>query len=279
MSNSSTPTAAPKMAVANVKTAPTADEQLTLAIQDTMARLAIQNDLLKRCFSNASERGKQISLQNPFVNAMEELLKDPETSMEKYKDLQEFFQDEHARALQFSPRLIKSLPIQVFFTDEEVPEMKVLRDNYTVIRNELEQLIRIGDVGLDVPDRIYRNNSWKLFPLYEDGKPIPTNTAKCPETTKIIEQFENLTELGSVVGFSNIYPGTSITPHTGRSNSRVRIHLGLIVPDNCFLMAGNNMVHWKEGEPFAFNDSFLHSVQNKVIRIGTSSLSISGTRT
>ena len=163
-------------------------------------------------------------------------------------------------------RLIKSLPSQAFFTDEEIPEMKVLRDNYAVIRNELEQLINIGRKTFrDVPDPIYRKNMWKQFLLYSDGKPIPTNTSKCPETTKIVEQFKNATSLTttSMIGFSNIYPGTHITPHTGFSNDRVRIHLGLIVPDNCFLTVGDDVVQWKEGETIAFSDSFIHSVQNK----------------
>ena len=72
-------------------------------------------------------------------------------------------------------RLIKSLPSQAFFTDKEIPEMKVLRDNYAVIRNELEQLINIGPKTFrDVPDPIYRKNMWKQFLLYGDGKPIPT---------------------------------------------------------------------------------------------------------
>ena len=164
-----------------------------------------------------------------------------------------------------SSRIIKPLPSQIFFSEKEIPEMKILRDNYPVILEELKQLIDIGKRTFrDVPDPIYRKNMWKQFLLYDSGEKQIENCAKCPKTTKIIEKMNNATSLDtvSVIGFSNIYPGTKLVPHTGRSNDRVRIHLGLIVPEDCFIEIADQRKYWKEGEVFAFADAFVHSVQN-----------------
>lgn len=164
-----------------------------------------------------------------------------------------------------SQRLIQPLPLQIFFSEEEIPEMKMLRDNYPVILKELKQVIDIGPRTFrDVPDPIYRKNMWKQFLLYDGGEKQNENCAKCPQTTKIIEKMNNATSLNttSVIGFSNIYPGTKIIPHTSVSNDRVRIHLGLIIPEDCFIEVAGQRKYWKEGEVFAFSDAFVHSAQN-----------------
>ena len=164
-----------------------------------------------------------------------------------------------------SQRNIQPLPSQIFFSEEEIPEMKMLRDNYPVILEELKQLINTGPRTFrDVPDAIYRKNMWKQFILYDDGKKVIKNCAKCPKTTNIIEKMNNATSLSttSMIGFSNIYPGIKIIPYTGFSNDRVRIHLGLIVPENCFIEIAGQRMHWNEGEVFAFSDAFVHSAQN-----------------
>ena len=55
-------------------------------------------------------------------------------------------------------------------------------------------------------------------------------------------------------------PGTLVTPHTGLSNTRVRIHLGLSVPDGCGVVVNEEARTWVEGKCIAFDDSYLHSV-------------------
>ena len=56
-------------------------------------------------------------------------------------------------------------------------------------------------------------------------------------------------------------PGTVVRPHTGPSNQRVRVHLGLEVPAGCcqITVAGESR-QWADGELLSFDDSFEHSV-------------------
>ena len=59
--------------------------------------------------------------------------------------------------------------------------------------------------------------------------------------------------------------GTVVWPHTGPTNCRLRMHLGLKVPQdwqNLSLTVADEKLHWHEGKVFTFDDSFEHSVEH-----------------
>ena len=57
---------------------------------------------------------------------------------------------------------------------------------------------------------------------------------------------------------------TTIPPHAGPTNSRLRAHLGLIVPKKgeVNIRVGNETVGWKPGKWTVIDDSFEHEVVN-----------------
>jgi len=53
-----------------------------------------------------------------------------------------------------------------------------------------------------------------------------------------------------------------VWPHCGPSNTRIRAHLGLVVPEGCCRMrVANETIEWKEGKIIVFDDSFEHEVK------------------
>jgi aspartate beta-hydroxylase len=59
-------------------------------------------------------------------------------------------------------------------------------------------------------------------------------------------------------------PGTRVRPHTGPSNERIRVHLGLEVPEGCCgIRVGTIEKSWREGELLIFDDSFEHEVWHR----------------
>jgi aspartate beta-hydroxylase len=63
--------------------------------------------------------------------------------------------------------------------------------------------------------------------------------------------------------FSILQPYTRIEPHYGVTNARLVVHLPLRVPDGCYLeLVGVGRHHWREGEVFAFDDTFFHAAEN-----------------
>jgi beta-hydroxylase len=68
---------------------------------------------------------------------------------------------------------------------------------------------------------------------------------------------------------SSIEEGTYIKPHCGFFKSILRVHLTLYTEheDNHgerYIEVGGERYSWKEGELVAFDDSYMHSVKNKV---------------
>ena len=64
--------------------------------------------------------------------------------------------------------------------------------------------------------------------------------------------------------FSLISANTTIPPHAGPTNSRLRAHLGLVVPKKgeVSIRVGNETVGWKPGKWTIIDDSFEHEVVN-----------------
>ena len=80
------------------------------------------------------------------------------------------------------------------------------------------------------------------------------------------------------VSISVLNPGTQVRPHFGPTNARVRLHLGIDVPEGAGIKVGSrieryilNFVYlhkamkkhvgsWAEGRCIAFDDAFQHAV-------------------
>jgi len=51
-------------------------------------------------------------------------------------------------------------------------------------------------------------------------------------------------------------PGTLVRPHTGTTNARMRIHLGLSVPKGVGVRVDGEARTWVEGKCIVFDDSY-----------------------
>ena len=65
------------------------------------------------------------------------------------------------------------------------------------------------------------------------------------------------------VFFSELQPNTHIPPHHGATNTRLTVHLPLIVPDGCAFRVGDQTRPWVPGELFIFDDTILHEAWNR----------------
>ena len=60
--------------------------------------------------------------------------------------------------------------------------------------------------------------------------------------------------------FSRLVAGSHIGAHCGPSNLRLRVHLGLLVPEGTRIRVGDEVRAWREGECLVFDDSYEHEV-------------------
>lgn len=105
----------------------------------------------------------------------------------------------------------------------------------------------------------HERGDWNIYYLYVNGRKVPENCARCPETAKAIEAVPRLASEG-LIFFSVLTPGTHILAHCGDTNTRLRCHLGVIVQEGSRIRVGSETRSWQENKCLLFDDSFDHEV-------------------
>jgi len=153
---------------------------------------------------------------------------------------------------------------QYFYTVDELPDLKVLEDNYSIILEELTNLRKNAENGFWVesfPGYLSpeSKNKWKVFTFQFFGIKHTSNCRLCPETYKALKQIPGLVS----ADFSYLPAHTHIKPHVGFTKMVLRAHLGLIIPGECNLRVGDQVKSWEPGKVLAFDDSFEHEAWNR----------------
>jgi aspartate beta-hydroxylase len=172
-----------------------------------------------------------------------------------------------------------ALPATPWLPAEKLPWLDILRDSAAAIREELVSLRTAATAGfepfLDFPtpahiERHLRGRgaeapAWDAFFFYRHGKRNDANHARCPQTSAALEACPliRIRDHAPEICFSVLTPGTHILPHHGDTNTRVVVHLPLIVPPGCALNVGGELHEWHEGKPVVFDDTFEHEAWNR----------------
>ena len=107
---------------------------------------------------------------------------------------------------------------------------------------------------------------WQAFFFYRRGRRFDANHARCSVTSSVLESADlcRIADQAPEICFSVLGPGTHIKPHHGVTNTRLVMHLPLIVPSDCALnVFGGGLHAWTEGELVMFDDTFLHEAWNR----------------
>ncbi|SHH21696.1 aspartyl/asparaginyl beta-hydroxylase domain-containing protein [Massilia sp. CF038] len=110
------------------------------------------------------------------------------------------------------------------------------------------------------------NPSWDAFFFYRHGQRNDANHLRCPATSSVLKSIELCEVEGQApeICYSILQPGTHIMPHHGVTNTRLVMHLPLLVPADCALHVHGADPHvWKERELVMFDDTFKHEAWNK----------------
>ena len=145
----------------------------------------------------------------------------------------------------------------MFLSPRDFPFTTVLESRWNNIRREFEQLS--PDQLIPWPETDLYNAGWEVFGLWAMGRKLIENCQSCPLTAEIVEGVPGMT----TAGFSLLAPGARIRPHVGYTNSVLRCHLGIVVPENCGIQVGNEIRHWQEGRCLVFDDTITHSAWNE----------------
>jgi len=112
------------------------------------------------------------------------------------------------------------------------------------------------------------NGDWHWMNYVLKGKKRTELFSKyCPITTQLLEQSVGPERLMtstpfSYTFFSTMKPKTSIKPHYGATNLKLRCHFPLFVPDEAYLRVAGDPRPWNEGKMIVFDDSYEHEAAN-----------------
>ncbi|MGE0580534.1 MAG: aspartyl/asparaginyl beta-hydroxylase domain-containing protein [Steroidobacteraceae bacterium] len=109
-----------------------------------------------------------------------------------------------------------------------------------------------------------QSRRWSVYYLWREGAAQRDNLARCPRTAAALEHWPRCEIPGSSPSavFSILDAKTRIPPHTGVNNTRLLVHLPLIVPPGCGFRVGGETRPWEPGKAFVFDDTIEHEAWN-----------------
>ena len=169
------------------------------------------------------------------------------------------------------------LPVIEFFDTADFPWAPALEQAAEDIRGELTSVLVADRAGLEpyiayaegVPlnqwKELNHSRRWSAYFLWNQGASVPAHLARCPRTAEALRQIPqcHIAQRGPTAFFSILDANTHIPAHTGVTNTRLTVHLPLIVPPECELRVGSETRAWIPGQLLAFDDTIEHEAWNR----------------
>ena len=168
------------------------------------------------------------------------------------------------------------LPAICFFERRDFPWLGAVEAATADIRDELEALLASApqqfipyvshapQAPLAQWKELNNSRRWSALFLHQDGKAHEDNIARCPRTMAALGQAPQvrIPARGPTAFFSRLEPKTRIPPHTGSTNTRLTVHIPLIVPPGCGFRVGSEVREWQPGTALVFDDTIEHEAWN-----------------
>ncbi|XP_059580036.1 aspartyl/asparaginyl beta-hydroxylase isoform X6 [Alligator mississippiensis] len=161
---------------------------------------------------------------------------------------------------------VKGLKAQPWWTAKETGYaelVKSLERNWKLIRDEgLAVMDKRKSLFLPEDENLREKGDWSQFTLWQQGRKNENACKGVPKTCALLEKYPESTGCRrGQIKYSIMHPGTHVWPHTGPTNCRLRMHLGLVIPkEGCKIRCAQENRTWEEGKVLIFDDSFEHEV-------------------
>lgn len=155
-------------------------------------------------------------------------------------------------------------PEPYFYNPSQFEWVKILEDNWTVVRDEMADIITgKKEITLSSPNPPYLSATgvWKNIYFYNFMWQYHKNCKLFPKTFALLKSVPNLT----FAEFTVLEPHSRVLPHIGETNTTIRGHLGIVIPAAHPVMGlrvGNEERGWQEGKATLFSDCHRHTVWN-----------------
>jgi aspartyl/asparaginyl beta-hydroxylase (cupin superfamily) len=171
---------------------------------------------------------------------------------------------------------VPRLPAIPFFDRDHFPWLERLEAATPVIQAELQALLEEGLPGfapyiqyapgtpVNQFGELNHSRKWSTLWLWKDGEAQAEPISRCPQTAALLAELPMADQPGfaPTALFSVLAPHTRIPPHTGSTNSRLLVHLPLVLPGPAGFRVGNEQREWRIGEAWVFDDTIEHEAWN-----------------
>lgn len=169
-----------------------------------------------------------------------------------------------------------ALPAYEFFDRDEFPWLDAFEAATPEIRAEFERVMTEDaanmqpyisypeGVPLDQWAELNNSRRWGVFFLLREGTRIEANLARCPTLARLLPTAPqcDVPGHGPTAFFSILDARTRIPPHTGVTNTRLTVHLPLVIPPGCRFRVGSETREWQPRRAWVFDDTIEHEAIN-----------------
>ena len=163
-----------------------------------------------------------------------------------------------------------------FFDRDSFPWLAAVDAATESIREELLAVLSADqqgiqpyiDFGAGLPLRQWQdlNHSrrWGAYFLWNQGRREESHLERCPRTAAMLAAVPqvDIPGRGPTAFFSILDARTRIPPHSGVTNTRLTVHLPLIVPPGCRFRVGGETREFRAGTAWVFDDTIEHEAWN-----------------
>ena len=168
------------------------------------------------------------------------------------------------------------LPAWEFYPRKDFPWLDAIDAATAEVRSEFERVLAEDSdrlqpyvaypegVPLDQWAELNHSRRWSVFYLWRDGEPQHEHLARCPRTAELLRQAPamQLPGYGPTAFFSILDAKSHIPAHTGVTNTRLIVHVPLVIPAGCRFRVGSETREWRPGESWVFDDTIEHEAWN-----------------
>ena len=162
--------------------------------------------------------------------------------------------------------LFSKLPNKPLLNVDDIDDLKILRDNWEVIRDEAMSLSQDGKIKAaeklnDVGFNSFFRQGWTRFYVKWYSDVLPSALEQCPKTVELLKQTPSV----KAAMFASLPAGSELKPHRDPFAGSLRYHLGLVTPnsDDCYILVDGQRHSWRDGKDVLFDETFIHEAHNK----------------
>ena len=155
------------------------------------------------------------------------------------------------------------VPRQPYLNPDDFPDLRVLKANWQMIRDEALALadgIKAAENLDDAGFNSFFKTGWKRFYLKWYGETHASAAQLCPKTTQLLATLPTI----KAAMFAALPDGARLGKHRDPYAGSLRYHLALICPDDdrCFIDVDGERYSWRTGQGVVFDESYIHWAEN-----------------